>query len=414
VNEISTDVCVVGGGPAGLMLTLLLLRSGLRVAVAEKARSFDREYRGEILQPGGLRVLDQVGALAGAKARGGYEMPRFQLVNGDQPVLDIDYRRLPAPHDYLLSLPQRHLLEELTEHCERLPGFEMLSGYRASALTYDGSTVTGLVADNGADKVTVRARCVVGADGRYSKVRSLAGITNHRFDVFDRDVLWFRLPGPEKQTRVVRIFKSRTSPAMVYDSYPNELQVGWTVPHGGYAEVAAQGIEAVREAVKESLPDYADLIEEHVTSLKDLKLLDVFSARAERWAGDGVLLIGDAAHAHSPLGAQGINLALQDAVLAHPILIGALRDGDVSRGRLGEFERLRSRDIAHVMKFQELQAKGMFAHGGLADFMQPKISRVLMHTPMGHKITRFVTLGNPGIRVASELFTQPVLTGRNA
>lgn len=406
MSEAGTDVCVVGGGPAGLMLALLLLRSGLKVTVVEKARSLERDYRGEILQPGGLRILDQAGVLPRAKARGSYELTRFQLMDGSRPVMDMDYRRLPAPHNYLLSLPQRHLLAELGERCREQPGFVLLSGYRASELVRAQATgaISGVVADSGTERVTVRARCVVGADGRYSKVRALAGIGNHRYDVFDLDVVWFKLPWAGEPTGRVRIFRAPTNPALVYDAFPGAIQIGWTVPHGGYRAVAARGLAEVTAQIRQSVPEYAGLIDAHITSLTDLKLLDVFGARARRWATDGLVLLGDAAHTHSPLGAQGINLALQDAAILHPILVRALADGDLSGGRLDEFERRRGRDIDGVMRFQKMQSKGMFAAGGLAGFLQPLAGRLLMQTPVGAKITRHVTLGNPGIRLAHELF----------
>ncbi|MEV0001606.1 FAD-dependent monooxygenase [Micromonospora sp. NPDC050980] len=405
MDDPGTDVCVVGGGPAGLTLALLLLRSGAAVTVVEKARSTDREYRGEILQPGGLRILDQLGVLAGARRRGGYELTRFQLVDGDRVVMDMDYRRLPAPHNHLLSIPQRHVLTELLQRCAEHDGFRYLAGHRVSALIRTAATggVRGVVAEHDGSRVTVPARCVVGADGRYSKTRRLAGIPNDRQEVFDQDVLWFRLPAAGLPTGRVRIFRSGAEPLLAYDSYPDSVQIGWTVPHGRYREVTGGGVAQVRAAVARCLPEYADAVARRVRAWSDLTLLDVFGARARRWADDGLLLIGDAAHTHSPLGAQGINLAVQDAAVAHPILVAALNDRDVGADRLGEFERRRGRDIDAVMRFQVMQSKGMFAAGGLAGFLRPKVAGLLMHTPVGARVTRHVTLGNPRVRVRPDV-----------
>ena len=141
MREIEADVCVSGGGPAGLVLALLLARSGVDVVVAERSASLDREYRGEIIQPGALRTLDQLGVLDGI---GGYPMRHFQLVQGERTLLDIDYSTLPAPYDHLLSLPQRLLLERLLDECKATPGFRLLSGCSTRALLEEDGAVTGI------------------------------------------------------------------------------------------------------------------------------------------------------------------------------------------------------------------------------------------------------------------------------
>lgn len=400
------DVCVVGGGPAGLTLALLMLRSGAAVTLVERSRTVRREYRGEILQPGGMRILDQLGVLAGARARGGYEMPRFQLLDRGRALLDVDYRRLPGPHNHLLSLPQEHLIAELLDRCRRYDGFTYLPGARLAALVRDGDRVVGAEVDGAAGRRTVPARCVVGADGRYSKTRQLAGIDNRRFDVFDRDVLWFRIPNPDGPTGRVRILRAEGSAVLAYDSYPGCVQIGWTLPHRRFREAGGTDVAELKASAKRHLPEYADAIEERIGGLADLTLLDVFAARAQRWSADGLLLIGDAAHTHSPLGAQGINLAIQDAAAAHPVLLEALRTGEPGPGSLAAFERLRGADIDAVMKFQIIQSRGMFGGGGLAGFLRPKLAGLLMHTPLGTKVLRHIALGNPGIRVRTDLLTQ--------
>ncbi|MBY8886405.1 FAD-dependent monooxygenase [Streptomyces sp. PTM05] len=407
-EAVDTDICVVGGGPAGLTLALLLLKSGVRVAVVERSRAHQREFRGEILQPGAMRLLDELGVLAGARTRGCHEHQRFRLVERDRALLDIDYRSLPTPYDHLLSIPQAHVLDELLLHCGKFEGFSYLDGRRAGGLVKDADgRITGVTADGPSGKLTVSAHCVVAADGRFSKVRRLAGIEAGRSDVFDLDVLWFKLTVPSggsDRERDVRVFRAEGAPVLAYDSWPDKVQIGWTLPHGGYQEVVAKGLEHTKEELAKAVPPYADLIREQITSLKDLTLLDVFSGRADTWAVDGLVLIGDAAHTHSPIGAQGINLAIQDAVLLHPILVDSLRRGDASAAVLGAFEERRAADIATVMRTQRMQSKAMLAHGAFATRVRPKLAAILKHTPAYGKILRKIAYGNPTIAIAGELF----------
>ncbi|RKE21276.1 FAD-dependent monooxygenase [Streptomyces sp. TLI_171] len=397
------DVCVVGAGPAGLVLALLLLKTGLRVAVVERARAHQREFRGEILQPGAMALLDRLGVLAGARARGSHRHDRFRLVEGEQVLLDIDYRRLPAPYDHLLSLPQAHLLDELLLHCEKFEGFTYFDGHRVGELLEEEGRTVGVRAG----KLTVLARVVVGADGRFSKVRRLAGIEAGRTEAFDLDVLWFKLKVPERapgERRDVRVFRDGGNPVLAYDSFPDSAQIGWTLPHKGYQEVSALGFDHIREQLAAAIPPYAELIRAQIRSPRDVSLLDVFSGRADRWAKDGLVLIGDAAHTHSPIGAQGINLAVQDAVVLHPILVRALADGDTSAARLGEFEARRGPDIAAVMKLQGLQSKAMLSRGGAAAKIRPKLAKLVQRTPLGRVILNRIAFGNRDVRIAEECF----------
>ncbi|WP_030905172.1 FAD-dependent monooxygenase [Streptomyces sp. NRRL F-5126] len=408
-ERFGTDVCVVGAGPAGLVLALLLLKSGVRVTVVERDRAHRREFRGEILQPGAMALLDRLGVLAGARARGAHEHARFRLVENERVLLDIDYRALPAPHNHLLSVPQAHVLDELLLHCGKFEGFRHLDGRRAGALLRDGPRVAGIAADGPSGPCEVTARVVVGADGRFSKVRRLAGIEAGRTEAFDLDVLWFKVPAPPGgpapgAVRDVRVFRAGDSPVLAYESWPDRVQIGWTLPHGGYRDVAAEGIGRVRERLARAVPPHADAIMEHVTSLRDLTLLDVFSGRADRWADDGLVLIGDAAHTHSPIGAQGINLAVQDAAVLHPLLVESLATGDASAAFLGRFEAVRAPDIAAVMRMQALQSKAMLSTGALATRVRPALAGVLRHTPLYPKVLRRIAYGNPGVRIAEECF----------
>jgi monooxygenase len=404
-----SDVLVVGAGPAGSVLALLLLRSGLRVTVVERSRAHDRAFRGEILQPGAMALLDRLGVLADARARGAHPHRRFRLVEHDRVLLDIDYRALPAPHDHLLSIPQPHVLDALLASCRRHDRFRYLEGYRVGALLREGARVCGVRAQGPDGSVELTAQVVAGADGRFSKVRREAGIDAGRTEAFDLDVLWFKLDAPAAapdEEADVRVFRAGSSPALVYRSWPDRLQIGWTLPHRGYQAVAAGGLTHVKEQLARALPPYAELLHEQVTSLKDLSLLDVFSGRAPRWCLDGLVLLGDAAHTHSPIGAQGINLAVQDAVLLHPLLVRALADGDTTGRRLAAFEEQRAPDIAAVHRTQIMQSKAMLSHGPLATRVRPAAARLLRHTPVYRKILDRIAYGNRDVRVAEELFTR--------
>lgn len=191
-----TDAVVVGSGPAGLALTLMLLRSGVRVVLVERSPSAGRDFHGEILQPGGQRILDQLGVLDAARGRGAVALDGFQVLERDRLLLDIDYRRLDAPYNRLLALPQRHLLDELLTRCRRLPGFHYLGGHRIGSLLHteqSGACAGVVVSGPGGRRTTVRAQVVVGCDGRFSKTRQLAGIASGRTEAFDQDVVWFAL-----------------------------------------------------------------------------------------------------------------------------------------------------------------------------------------------------------------------------
>ncbi|MET7622228.1 FAD-dependent monooxygenase [Streptomyces sp. NPDC005408] len=411
-DTLHTDAVVVGAGPAGLALTLMLLRSGVRVALVERSPSTGREFHGEILQPGGQRILDQLGVLEAARGRGAVALEGFQVLERDKLLLDIDYRRLEAPYNRLLALPQRHLLDELLARCLQLPGFHYLGGHRISSLLEadgdgpgPGGCAGAVVSGPGGRRTTVAAQVVVGCDGRFSKTRQLAGIAAGRTEIFDQDVVWFALPAPGRATGRVRVHRAGPTAVLVHDSWPDRLRIGWTLPHHSWQQAAARGIDDIRRELAAALPHLADLVGDHLTQLSDLTLLDVFAARADQWVRDGLVLAGDSAHTHGPLGAQGINLALQDAAVLHPLLVAALAAGDCSQGRLAVFEEVRAPAADAVLRMQRMQAAAFFGHGGpVAAFLRARAARIVTRTPLGARITGRIAYGHPQVHVRTDLF----------
>ncbi|MFF3847871.1 FAD-dependent monooxygenase [Streptomyces sp. NPDC002328] len=406
-DELRTDVCVIGAGPAGLALSLMLLRSGVRVVLLERSIGLRRDFHGEILQPGGQRILDELGVLAAARARGACPLDGFQVLQDERVLLDIDYRRLPAPYDCLLALPQRHLLHELLAACRALPGFTLLEGHRLGALLRERGRVVGVGARHGGGRqVTVRAHVVVGADGRHSRTRTLAGIDAGRTEAFDQDVVWFALPGAGRATGTVRVHRSEHGALLVHDSHPDRLRVGWTLPHRTWNLAAARGIDDIRRELAAALPRFADLIHDRLHAVTDLKPLDVFAAQATEWVRDGLILVGDSAHTHGPIGAQGINLALQDAAAAHPVLLDAVRAGDASRERLLPYERRRRPAAEAVHRMQRTQARALLGRGGpVTTRLRSAAAALITRTPLGDRITRTIAYGPTPTPVHTNLFT---------
>jgi 6-methylpretetramide 4-monooxygenase len=402
--DVASNFCVVGGGPAGMTLALLLLRSGASVALVERSRSLDRQFRGDILQPGGMRILGELGVLGDARERGSYEHDKFQHIERGRVLIENNYRRLPGPFNCLLSIPQLHILEALLGRCQEHDRFTYLGGSRVTQLITESGRVRGVLAEGRDGGHSVRAHCVIGADGRYSKVRQLADIASGRQDSFGQDIMWFKLPAYGSVPRAVRVFRGTGNPVIAYAAVPDSVQFGWTLRHGAYKDIAGKGIDYIKRQLIVAIPQYAEIIDKEIKSLADLTLLDVFSACASEWTRDGLVLIGDSAHTHSPIGGQGINLAIQDAVIVHPILMASLRENSASADLLGRFMTQRLRDIDRMRKLQMVQGK-MLSTGRVATFLRPAATALAAHSPVHRKLLHTLAFGNKSIKISSDLFT---------
>jgi 2-polyprenyl-6-methoxyphenol hydroxylase-like FAD-dependent oxidoreductase len=335
-----TTCLIAGGGPAGMMLGLLLARAGVKVTVMEKHADFLRDFRGDTVHASTLRLLDELGL-----------GPRFTQVPHrlidtvrmeiqNQPV-NLDLTHLPGGHQHIALVPQWDFLEMVATAAEAEPSFRLLRNtevvgvIRRSGRSGADRVVGVTYRDQNGEINEMRAELTVACDGRSSTVRSAVGLEPHSFGA-PMDVWWFRLPRrPDDPSGLAGVFRAGHATIMI--DRGDYYQIAYVIPKGTDAEMRAQGVEVLQRALISMVPWLVDRVDT-LTSLDDVKLLDVQLNRLPRWYSDGVLFIGDAAHAMSPVGGVGINLAVADAVAAARMLADPLRAGRVSTGQLARVQ----------------------------------------------------------------------------
>jgi 2-polyprenyl-6-methoxyphenol hydroxylase-like FAD-dependent oxidoreductase len=401
-----TTCCVVGGGPGGMMLALLLARQRVPVTLLEQHKDFDRDFRGDTIHPSILEVLDQIGLaeplhkLRHAKIYG----PTLRLANTT--FNPIDLRRLKTRFPYILLVPQARFLEFLAAEASKYPDFRLVMGANVERLIEEDGQVRGVLYLGARGLHEVRAPLVVGADGRFSRLRHLAGFEPIKTSA-PMDILWFRLPHlsgdlPEAENRVLGGFGVGRMLA-VFDRF-DYWQVGYVFPKGQYQNLRAAGLESLRQSIAEVEPAFV----EHVKTLTEwhqLSLLSVESNRCPRWFKPGLLLIGDAAHVMSPVGGVGINYAVQDAVVAANILAAPLRAGRVQLGDLAKVQREREWPTRAIQALQSAVQNRILASAlrSAAVLRVPWFVRAFFATPFLRDIpARVLAFGVRRVRVQED------------
>jgi 2-polyprenyl-6-methoxyphenol hydroxylase-like FAD-dependent oxidoreductase len=361
---VKTTCCVVGGGPAGIMLGYLLARSGVAVTVLEKHNDFFRDFRGDTVHPSTLALLEELGLLAAF-----LKIPHQQLTSvggvfGDFPFQVANFTRVPGPCKFIALMPQWDFLNFLSSRAARFPSFDLLMRHEAVDLLRNRGRITGVQARTPAGTVNIHADLVIGCDGRHSTIRTAA-----RMDVIESgvpiDVLWFRIA--RKPSDPDQVFGNiNYGKALILLNRGDYFQSGFIVRKGSFDEMRRKGLGAFRKSIVQIAPYLLDRVDQ-LQYWDQIKLLSVQINRLRKWHRLGLLCIGDAAHAMSPAGGVGINLAIQDAVAAANLLAAPLRKRRVTEALLAQVQQRREFPT-RVTQFMQVNAhKGLeyiFQHPG--------------------------------------------------
>lgn len=349
-----TTCAIVGGGPAGLVLGLLLARAGVQVTVLEKHKDFLRDFRGDTVHPTTLALLDDLGLFERFDAIPHFKVTHVDLpIPGGESVRMVDFTRLPVRHPYIAMVPQWDLLNLLAEAAATEPTFTLLTGHEVTGVVRENGRVSGVVVESPQGPRRVLADLTIACDGRWSVVRQAVGLPARETPVHF-DVWWYRLPTDTHlgESLLPRSDRGRVAIGIPRDGYIQVAQLG---SKGADDAVRTRGLDAFRADAADLFPEAAAGVSE-IASMDEVKHLDVRVDRLRRWYAPGVLCIGDAAHAMSPVGGVGINLAVQDAVAAArllaPFLLGDDRTGQAERRVLARIQRRRMLPTVFVQGLQ--------------------------------------------------------------
>jgi len=360
-KDAETGCCIAGGGPAGAMLGLLLARRGVRVTLLEMHHDFDREFRGDTVHPSTLEILDQLGLAERVHELPSNKISAPTLLTTRGPFTPFDLSRLKTQYRYILMVHQKDLLALLTQEAKKYPSFRLLMGANVTDLIREDGGVRGVryQTDDGIHEL--RALLTVGADGRFSRVRHLAGIEPVGTSP-PMDVLWFRLPHLAGEIDVPGGAFGGFASGHILGGFDRKdyWQVAFVIAKGSYQSLRAEGIEGLRRRILDIEPRLGKNVES-LTEWHQVSLLSVESSLCRRWYQPGLLLIGDAAHAMSPVGGVGINYAVQDAVVAANLLTKPLLDNRLTVDRLRTIQRKRQWPVRIIQAFQTQLQKRVIA-----------------------------------------------------
>jgi 2-polyprenyl-6-methoxyphenol hydroxylase-like FAD-dependent oxidoreductase len=361
MNPLRTTACIAGGGPAGMMLGFLLARAGVEVVVLEKHADFFRDFRGDTVHPSTLELMSELGLLEEFLKVPHQELHTLKLTLEDQDYPGPDFSHLPTRCKFIALMPQWDFLNFLADHARRYPAFHLRMNAEVTGLIEEGGRVAGVRVKTDEGELEVRADLVFGTDGRHSTVREKARMDVEDFGV-PIDVLWFRVP-KSADDPTPSIGRIRNGKMLITIDRGDYFQCASIIRKGAFEEIKSQGLEAFRAGIASAAPFLADTLSD-VDDWGKVKLLTVQVNRLRDWHRPGLLCIGDAAHAMSPAGGVGINLAVQDAVAAANLLAAKLKQGNVTENDLRAVQQRREMPVRRIQAGQVFIHRRMFGPEG--------------------------------------------------
>lgn len=371
-------ICIVGAGPAGVVLALILVRNGIPVTLIESQSDFDRDFRGDTLHASSMEILAQLNLAEPILELCNSKIEKLVLGTEGGQLTIADFSRLESAYPYVALVPQARFLERLVEEARQYPNFRIWMNATFTDLLKKDEQIVGIKCVHNDEARSIPARLVVAADGRNSAVRQQAGMELRR-TAPPMDVLWFKLPRLENTDWSGGVQARLGSGTMlVVLDRGDQLQMGFVILKGSYRDIRNAGIDAFRDQLTGLVPGLEETFS-HLGDWSQIAILSVVTGRVEKWRQPGLLLIGDAAHIMSPVGGVGINYAIQDAVSAANVLVPPLKQGNVSEQDLAEVQRRRESAVDFIQKVQRVIQNRIIAAALKSDkpFQPPLPMRLL-------------------------------------
>ncbi|MDO5752001.1 FAD-dependent oxidoreductase [Arthrobacter sp.] len=408
-HNLSTTCCIAGGGPAGMMLGILLARAGVDTIVLEKHEDFFRDFRGDTIHPSTLDLIDQLGLREKFDAIAQSAIHSLDIVINGNRLTPVDFSHLSGANKSIALMPQWDFLSLLAEEGAKYSTFRLMMATEAIDLMFDGGRVSGVRARTPVGLLSITAALTVAADGRASTLRHAAGLVPKDYGVAI-DVLWFRLPKTKNNPPDTLAYLDAES-MIITIPRTDYFQSGMLIRKGDFKGIQEAGLDEFRARIVRTAPFLAEV----VSSLEhwdQIKLLTVQVNRLEQWGREGFLCIGDAAHAMSPAFGVGINYAVQDAVASANLLVGSLRAGSVTVAELQRVQKRRLKPVACMQPLQLMVHRFIGKPGGGAFLRSPmswwQRAVAAVALPVARRVTgRIVGRGFRPERIEPQLDPRP-------